>query len=245
MSTSKVVFSGVQRAGEKLDEHATGSRQLRRIVLVDPSPISRECLTFTLKSRVADLEIEGVEKSADAAGQNPDIVLLNIKGATVINDEVLRELGAIRRRYERVRIIVLSDLIDASAAFAAIGHGANGYFPTSLSLDILVAAFGLVLAGGTFIPTELIVPHALPPQADRRAAATELQMPKDRSFTSRELQVVTRLKEGKPNKIIAHELEISISTVKVHIRNIMKKLHATNRTQVVLLTVAGTQLPAA
>ncbi len=54
-------------------------------------------------------------------------------------------------------------------------------------------------------------------------------------FTCREAEVVRLLRQGKPNKIIAFELSISESTVKVHIRNIMKKLNATNRTQVVFL----------
>ena len=52
-------------------------------------------------------------------------------------------------------------------------------------------------------------------------------------FTSSEMAVLDRLKLGKPNKIIAHELGVSESTVKVHVGRIMKKLNATNRTQVV------------
>ena len=55
-------------------------------------------------------------------------------------------------------------------------------------------------------------------------------------FTARQLDVLERLKQGQPNKIIAYELGMCESTVKVHIRNIMKKLKATNRTQVAFLT---------
>jgi DNA-binding NarL/FixJ family response regulator len=55
-------------------------------------------------------------------------------------------------------------------------------------------------------------------------------------FTARQWDVLERLKQGKQNKIIAYELNMCESTVKVHIRNIMKKLKARNRTQVVLLT---------
>jgi DNA-binding NarL/FixJ family response regulator len=54
-------------------------------------------------------------------------------------------------------------------------------------------------------------------------------------FTRREAQVLEQLQQGKANKVIAYELNISESTVKVHVRNIMKKLHATNRTQVAFL----------
>jgi DNA-binding NarL/FixJ family response regulator len=55
-------------------------------------------------------------------------------------------------------------------------------------------------------------------------------------FTRRQMEILACLWAGKPNKLIAHELNLSQSTVKVHIRIIMKKLHATNRTQVVLLS---------
>jgi len=55
-------------------------------------------------------------------------------------------------------------------------------------------------------------------------------------FSPRQLQVLEQLSEGKQNKIIAYELGMAESTVKVHIRHIMKKLNARNRTQVVLMT---------
>ncbi len=222
-------------------------RSPHRILLVDPSPISRECLAYTLQSRVKDLVIEGVARCGDASMQDPDAVLIDIKGATAGEHEASKEIAAIRNRYGHARILVLSNLIDASAAVTSIRNGADGYVPTSLSLDILVAALGLVLAGGIFIPTELIAPYAFSQSTSQSApkpTAPDLQMvPNDRSFTTRELQVVTRLREGKPNKIIAHELDISVSTVKVHIRNVMKKLHATNRTQVCTAHGAGEPSP--
>jgi DNA-binding NarL/FixJ family response regulator len=56
------------------------------------------------------------------------------------------------------------------------------------------------------------------------------------SFSPRQRQVLERLNEGKQNKIIAYELGMAESTVKVHIRHIMKKLNARNRTQVVLMS---------
>ena len=54
-------------------------------------------------------------------------------------------------------------------------------------------------------------------------------------FTTRQAAVIDALRQGKPNKIIAYELKMRESTVKVHVRNIMKKLNATNRTQVAYL----------
>jgi DNA-binding NarL/FixJ family response regulator len=55
-------------------------------------------------------------------------------------------------------------------------------------------------------------------------------------FTARQTAVIAALRQGKQNKIIAYELNMRESTVKVHVRNIMKKLNATNRTEVAYLT---------
>ena len=218
-------------------------RTARRILLIDLSPISRECLTYTLGARAKDIAIEGVAQSRDSSMEHPDAILFNIKSARTDEPGPSEAISAIRKRYASARIIILSDLIEASAAMTAIRSGADGYAPTSLSLDILVAVLGLVLAGGIFVPMELLAPHALPPSGGKEATSN-VQIPQDQTFTTRELQVVTRLREGKPNKIIAHELDISVSTVKVHIRNVMKKLNASNRTQVALLTASDDQVPA-
>jgi DNA-binding NarL/FixJ family response regulator len=59
------------------------------------------------------------------------------------------------------------------------------------------------------------------------------RLPKQIDLTSRQINVLARLRQGKANKIIAHELQMSESTVKVHVRNIMRKMGATNRTQAV------------
>jgi DNA-binding NarL/FixJ family response regulator len=64
-------------------------------------------------------------------------------------------------------------------------------------------------------------------------------------FSPRQLQVLERLRQGKQNKMIAYELGMCESTVKVHLRHIMKKLNARNRTQVVLLTQDTSNRPAA
>ena len=84
----------------------------------------------------------------------------------------------------------------------------------------------LTAAGGMFLPAASVLSlrDALRPKAE---AAPCL----DKQFTARQLDVVNALRRGKANKIIAFELEMSESTVKVHIRNIMKKVKATNRTE--------------
>jgi DNA-binding NarL/FixJ family response regulator len=106
----------------------------------------------------------------------------------------------------------------------------RGYVPTSFSLDTAMQAMDLVRAGGTFVPaSSLIAAHHAPEDAQAGAQKT------NGLFTTRQAAVIDALRRGKPNKIIAFELKMRESTVKVHVRNIMKKLKATNRTQVAYL----------
>lgn len=111
---------------------------------------------------------------------------------------------------------------------AAFESGARGYIPTaSTALELAVEIIHLVKAGGTFVPPSILCARAISCEGATTGAITAQQ------FTPRQSAVLERLKFGNTNKIIAHELNMSESTVKVHIRNIMKRLRATNRTEVV------------
>jgi DNA-binding NarL/FixJ family response regulator len=112
----------------------------------------------------------------------------------------------------------------------AIEAGARGYIPTSLSIDIVVEAIRLIAAGGVFVPASSVVTASS--LRDKPAANGKDTQP---IFTVRQTAVVKALCMGKPNKTIAHELNMRESTVKVHVRNIMKKLSARNRTEVALI----------
>jgi DNA-binding NarL/FixJ family response regulator len=92
---------------------------------------------------------------------------------------------------------------------------------------VAAEAISLARAGGIFVPANAVL-------ALRETIRASASSPKSLTgvFTSKEAAVVEALRKGKANKIIAYELNLCESTVKVHIRNIMKKLKATNRTEV-------------
>ncbi len=108
----------------------------------------------------------------------------------------------------------------------ALEAGVRGYIPMSLPLGLLAQALDLVLAGGVFVPATAVA-RRLPPSP----AASKV----DR-FTGRQGEVLNALLKGAPNKLIAYELSMAESTVKVHVRNIMRKLKARNRTHVCVPT---------
>ena len=111
-----------------------------------------------------------------------------------------------------------------------LGKNVRGYVPTSLPIAVAIQAIELARAGGVYVPaSSLIAAHRV------QEAPSPTVQKTNGMFTTRQAAVIEALKRGKANKIIAYELEMRESTVKVHVRNIMKKLHATNRTEVAYL----------
>ena len=109
---------------------------------------------------------------------------------------------------------------------AAVDCGARGFIPASIGIDAIVEAARLTSAGGVFLSAKSVLSlrNSLPPRSGSGGTIEGL-------FTSRQAAVADALRRGKANKIIAYELNMCESTVKIHIRNIMKKLKANNRTE--------------
>jgi DNA-binding NarL/FixJ family response regulator len=122
---------------------------------------------------------------------------------------------------------VLAEGEDPAEVAGALRAGARGYLPTTLDRAAATEAIRFVLAGGTFVPAGVIAEGG--PGAGRRPGGAAPRL------SPRELEVAGRLREGKPNKIIARELSISESTVKVFVRRILAKLGAANRTEAAFL----------
>jgi DNA-binding NarL/FixJ family response regulator len=137
-------------------------------------------------------------------------------------------LADLRKLTELAPTIVLSIDDRVETVRLAFDNGARGYIPTTnTGLDLLVEILHFVNAGGTFVPPSTLARSELP-QKDRQR------------LTEREMLILDLLKKGKQNKVIAYELGLSESTVKVHIRHILDKLRARNRTEAVSAAMQGT-----
>jgi DNA-binding NarL/FixJ family response regulator len=206
------------------------------IVLIDRQPLTRHCLSRWLQDGSPDLHVVSVGSPADLldtarSRSDPHIIIFSIGAASVGDPEVLGKMTLLRRHMSRIPLVLLSDRDDLDDIVEAMEQGVRGYITTGLEPTEAAAALQCVAAGGTFVPASALIKLA----QDRQYRSSHRGAHETGPFehlTPRESEVLARLRQGKPNKIIAHELEISESTVKVFVSRILTKLHASNRTEV-------------
>ena len=157
---------------------------------------------------------------------SPEIIILSLTQGG--SEAVINAVTNLSKLFPGIPVIVLADKNDSELARTAIRHGAKGYIPFTMGFDIAVAAVRFVLAGGTYVPMDCFLATGW------SGVAAAQPSPSAAAVTSRELAVVRAIQQGKSNKVIAYDLNMCESTVKVHVRNIMKKLKAKNRTDVAI-----------
>lgn len=234
------------------------------IILVDDETLIQECMAEALRGafpRALVVGMPAIDKLPRTNGSGVALVVLKAKTHSFARDMLATDIRAVARHYPKVPVVVITAWDDPAIVGAAIAAGAQGIIPVSASLKIAVAALQLVLAGGTYYPQPLLdngrlnlpirdADHVpLQAAADRRMVDLPNAIDPPRSvhahgahdhlmvaFTAREADVLAALQRGRSNKWIAHHLNLSENTVKVHIRHIMRKLRATNRTEAVVLS---------
>ena len=206
------------------------------IVLVDCRSLTRQCLIEGLTQHWSGVPLTAVSEPADVldGSFSPDLVLLNIGGARLSAPGKGAIVSLMAERLAPVPLVVLSDSEEIEDVVAALQLGARGYVTSSQDLLEVAEVLRFVRAGGTFVPAASLIKGA-PQLAAENQPDAQRKGHLD-SLTRREIQVLERIRQGKPNKVIAHELAISESTVKVFVRRILAKLHAVNRTEVAYLT---------
>jgi len=228
-----------QPHGPSADPSATDAERHRNreshgstLVILDKRTLDRECFAQCLLSHGIEMEVRAFaslqEWRAEENLHSPlRGILLNIGGRKMSDLPVLTELRELVAECPGTPVIVMADNDELDQVLLALENGACGYIPTSVVVEVCIEAISLAVAGGTFVPASSVVAmrEVINPN-------TRNVRPSSGMFTQRQAEVARALRRGKANKIIAYELNLRESTVKVHIRNIMKKLKATNRTEV-------------
>jgi len=202
--------------------------------LIDCLRFSRDCLTQALRTLHQELSIVPFGSVADCIGAGTTglhLILYYSHSESSSEMLVLQHVKELRQAFADTPIMVLSDArtaLQPRNIRNALNSGAQGFIPTSVTeMSAAVAAIRFVKDGGTFAPLDLLLTQGT------MSPTPASESPATKNLTPRQMTVLSHLRQGKANKTIAYELGMTESTVKVHIRNIMRKMGATNRTQAV------------
>lgn len=202
------------------------------VLVVERRLFYRQCLvqTLGLQNNLDVISASSVHEWLERPNRESPSLILLCSNIGLEKNRVKRDLDLLSQQAISAATVVVSDVDDVDAIVEAIGSGARGYISSDTSVEIAVGVLKMVNSGGTYIPaSSLLTAHKqiVEPQVASDSIA-------DR-FTTRQIAVIEALRRGKSNKMIAYELNMCESTVKVHVRNIMKRLKAKNRTQVAFL----------
>ncbi|MFN4129917.1 MAG: LuxR C-terminal-related transcriptional regulator [Paracoccaceae bacterium] len=212
------------------NENVVHHTQNSVIVVIDPQTLDRECLVRTIEVSLHGMVAHGYESIdawlAASEVPAPKAVLYRIRNVDSENGGATDEVGRLVEAAGNVSVVVIGDSDDIHSIIAAFDSGAKTYLPSSVGFETILEATRLSMTSGVFLPVTSL--KAL------RAAfipAPKTEADPTGQFTARQLSVCEAMRRGKSNKTIAYELGLCESTVKVHVRSIMKRLRVTNRTE--------------
>ena len=203
------------------------------VLIVDDITLMRQGIKSLLEQRHA-VEIVGEVANPQAAtelpeGMVPDVVLLDYD---IPGYDTVQAITLLKEWVPQGEIIVLAETPDDHEALRTFEAGANGYVLKDTDADSLFQAIGCVSTGGASM-TPRVARHVL----DRfRALARERTGQSGLnggSLTAREQEILFKVTKGTTDREIAREMYVSETTVKSHVRSILRKLGARNRTQAV------------
>jgi len=233
------------------------------VLLVDSLPLRNWGLVTVLdrlsearKLRLASLSPDDAKKWIDADA-HCSMIIYNIGSVSIGDHKHLKGIKALRARAPEAPLVILSDNDSREEISSALSIGAQGFLYAGMNAQLALQALLFISKGGAYFPA------AVQPRRRRAAhvkeAADRSSPPAQRSLgegdsasddavragsinlnlTERQKSVLERLTRGDSNKAIARRLGIREGTVKVHVRQIMRKLGVGNRTQVAIACANG------
>jgi len=210
-----------------------------RVLLADDHPLFRDGIASLLSSRnyvVVGQAENGAEAVQLVEELQPDLVLMDIRMPSVNG---LAATRLIQAAHPEIKIVILTVSEEDDDLFEAIKSGAVGYIQKSLDSEQFFQLLDKVLRGEVGL-TPVLASKILRDYAGRPQPSPE---PATEELTPREHEVLELVAEGATNAEIAARLTISENTVKFHMKNILQKLHASNRAEVVAYALRSGLLP--
>ncbi|MBQ8869891.1 MAG: response regulator transcription factor [Alphaproteobacteria bacterium] len=215
-----------------------------KILIADDHELFLKGLEFVLSAEFDDSQIITVKNYVEIFEQlqkqnDFDLIItdLAMPGANWLD-----ALEKIHGLAKDTQIIIISAVFDKEILQKTLEVGVSGYIPKSSSNAVMLGAINLVLAGGVYLPKEL-----LSEKTENKEVSQEINKLKslseneniktDKKLTPRQIEVIKAIGKGLSNKLIAYQLGLTEGTVKVHITVILKILGVTNRTAAVIEAV--------
>jgi DNA-binding NarL/FixJ family response regulator len=218
-----------ESAGAGAKRPGAAKQRKPTIVVIHRRAVFRDCFVRCLEVAYKDHNVCSFARVADWSGSADPAALAAAVVIVVVESgdaSSVADLEVLESNAGKLPVIVVSDIDDLDHIVGTLKRGARGYIPSSLPFNIAVEAVRLVEAGGVFVPASSFVDREKQPAAAKNGIA----------LTERQMKVLEEIRHGKANKQIAYELNMSEHTVKVHLRHIMRKLKARNRTEVAVLS---------
>jgi DNA-binding NarL/FixJ family response regulator len=210
--------------------NGSGEPEMERVLIIDDHPLVRDGLRSVIAvtfDGCDTFEAASMEEAlATLAGHEDfDLVLLDLNIPDV---KRLDGLKLLRQLYPMLPVVMVSGAFDQTIVREALAAGAAGFIPKSMKRSAILDALHRVVAGEIYMPDAIADAD---PDNDRNEQIRE----KIDSLTPQQRVVLNHLVHGRLNKQIAHDLTVSMTTVKAHVSAILLKLNVFSRTQAVIL----------
>jgi len=215
-----------------------------RILLIDDHTLFRSGVHAILQ-RQSDFDVvgeaaDGLEGLKRAKQFLPDVILLDLHMPGLSGLETLKLLV---QDVPQTAVVILTVSEDLDELALALRDGACGYLLKSIETDTLASAIRKAAAGHPVIADDMTAKLVASMRAPKSAPVSPPVATAD-PLTTRERDIMRELARGASNKEIARSLMLAESTVKIHVRNILRKLNLTSRVQVAIYAVGQDAAPA-
>ena len=219
-----------------------------KILIADDHELFLNGLSFILKENINSPELLSANSYTevfDIIKQHNDIDLI-ITDLAMPGSDWLSAISKIHKLQPDTPIIIISAVFGKEILQQTLDIGVSGYIPKTSSNNLIISAINLVLAGGIYIPHDLLHSSTsntiektnnidiLTPLKNLETTTQQPQNSNNKKLTARQVDIIKCIAEGLSNKQIAHKLNLTEGTIKVHITIILKILNVKNRTSALI-----------